>query len=133
MEATKPIVLREAEWITHKEDLVTLRPMRPHGKLDAFLEVYINRWTYRSNQPKTMQKWLAGNARAEKAAKAASSALLGALVPAVLIIPIYVLSQIGQDIGPGLAVLVVSALVFIVVLAIGTTAKTHEIWSVTAG
>lgn len=133
MKATKPIVWREAEWITHKDDLVTLRPVRPHGRLDAYLETILTKRTHYFNQPKTMQTWLAANARAEKAAKITTSIFLGVLVPAVLIIPIYVLSQIGQHIGPGLGVLVVSALSFIVILAIGTTAKSHEIWSVTAG
>ena len=126
---TKPIVRQEAGWIHERGDLVTLRGARQHATLDAYLEEILLRGNHYLNRPTTLKSWLAVNARAEKLANVIISTILATLIPAILILPIYALATIGRNIGPGIVVLVLSALVFTVILAIGTTARSHEIWS----
>lgn len=134
----KPVVEREAGWIGWRKDLVTIRGAREHAYFDAIMETIINhvkssRWLKRLlNPPATMQKWLAANASAEKAASITNMVFLSILVPLLFVVPIYVLTMVQHHIGPSIAVLIAFTIAFTFVLVGGTPAKAHEIWSCAA-
>ena len=127
--ATKPVVQREAAWLEDPADLVTLRGVRPHATFNALLEAILTRAKHYLNPPRTIETWLAANVTAEKISNRVISLFLIVSVPTIFFAPIYILTVVAHNIGKGIAVLVVFALLFIFVLAIGTTAKSHEIWN----
>lgn len=79
-----------------------------------------------------MQAWLDANAETEKLADMSISGFMLLLVPILFVIPIYLLSEIGQDVAKSIGVLIAFALAFTSVLAAGTPAKPHEILSCSA-
>lgn len=79
-----------------------------------------------------MQAWLDANAETEKLADMSISGFMLLLVPILFVIPIYLLSEIGEDVAKSIGVLIAFALAFTIVLAAGTPAKPHEILSCSA-
>ena len=145
VDETKPVVKREADWIEeyHMNDLVTLRKEREHAVFDAMFETIINylKNSRRSNgngddptDDGKIERFLRANASAGKAASFINMVFLSALVPFLFVIPIYVLSidRVQNHIGASIGVLIAFATAFTSVLAVGTPAKAHEIWSCAA-
>ena len=142
VDQTKPVVKREADWIEkdNMNDLVTLRKEREHAVFDAMFETGIN---YLKNSKHTngnandpagdgkIRKFLRANASAGKAANFINMVFLSLLVPFLFVIPIYVLSieRVQNHIAASIGVLTAFAIAFTSVLAVGTPAKAHEIWS----
>lgn len=145
IEETKPVIRREASWIEsrNRKDLVTLRKEREHAVFDAIVESVIN-YVKNSNgsriEPNNIneegkvQGFLRRNASAGKAANFINMVFLSVLVPGLFVIPIYVLSidRVQNHIGASIGVLIAFATAFTAVLALGTPAKAHEVWSCAA-
>lgn len=128
----KPTVHRESKWVASRDDLVSLRGTRAHGRLDATLESIILRCSSYFKPFKGLSSWIAANVRARKAAGISVSAFLSIFVPVLLIAPIYALSVVGQNLGQSIGVVVVFVVAFASVIAAGTPAKTNEVWNASA-
>ncbi|KAM0717842.1 hypothetical protein Q7P37_006174 [Cladosporium fusiforme] len=149
LEYNKPVVPRELDYIRYKDDLITLRPGRDHAWLDRKIEHVLRKLPHFLSQlfcsKETRLKCCKPDEGKVKGRVVyfsreridlCASALITAMIIALLIVPIYLLYRIFKDkhgsldahsTGVCIGVLLVSTLLFSAILSLFTRAKRHEL------
>ena len=144
---TKPLVKRETEWLTHLDDLITLRASQGRARLTAYVELLLNRAKQsrvllKSGKPsfdssqEGIQMWLTENTASAGSAQflinVTSSMALLILTPVMFVVPIYLLSVEGSSFGTNIGILVAFTIAFTLILLIGTPAELYNCLSSSA-
>ncbi|KJX93698.1 hypothetical protein TI39_contig4268g00026 [Zymoseptoria brevis] len=148
---TKPVRPVECNWILEQRDLVTLRAARQHAAIGFGTEWLLNKIRSRSAEfaarfktqhtndaptaetlAKSQGQWIKENARSVQLASWFVAGLLLLCVPLFFVVPILALSRVGGNIGQSIGVLTAFALVFTLLLSLGTSARPHEVLSCSA-
>ncbi|KAL5383150.1 hypothetical protein DPSP01_006126 [Paraphaeosphaeria sporulosa] len=154
MRLRNPLMEREASWIDHEEDMVTLRAGREHAWLDSSIETFL-RWFHcplleqvfgdersrtkssGTKSPGTKSSDIEVYYSRQQVTRLANC-IITAMILILLIVPIYILYHLINDVKTDKAyaicigVLVVATLAFSAVLSLFTKAKRHEILAAAA-
>ncbi|MCJ1228643.1 hypothetical protein MMC12_005304 [Toensbergia leucococca] len=140
----QPLVEEEASYIYRKEDMITLRPGREHAWLDAFIERLLRtincqfvEWIFCSSETKEKSTGEGVYYTRQRIDRFVVS-IITLVILALLIIPIYILYNLSDNIGEQrnvalhIGVLLVFTLTFSAILSLFTRARRHEILGASA-
>ncbi|KAF2230151.1 hypothetical protein EV356DRAFT_509326 [Viridothelium virens] len=132
---TKPVTKPEVAYIDDLKDLITLRRPGAHAHIGGLVELALNHIkiaTQKNGGNVTMQKWVEENGESERLAGKFIATVMFLLVPPLFVVPIYALSEVGNNIGKSIGILVAFALTFTGLLLLEGSAKQHEVLSSSA-
>ncbi|KAI9711810.1 MAG: hypothetical protein M1820_001955 [Bogoriella megaspora] len=139
-----PLVEDEAQWVKHREDMVTLRGGREHAWLDSGIE-HCLKWAQCKLRAGKLVEYLFCAPKEERKSdghavyydrRRINNVATGLIICAILIlliIPIYLLYHLVADVGTRqsyascIGILLVFTLAFSAVLSLFTRARRHEI------